>query len=177
MAEWLTLLYRLPTEPSSLRVAIWRRLKAAGAVYLKNSVAVLPRTPEAEQTMQQLRADILREGGTAVVLSSTPLGAEAEQEIVALFQQARDAEYAEVIERCRDFLEEVDKETRAGKFTFAELEDIESDLIKLRQWLGAIAARPHTTTERGDEAKKSLAECEEAFSRFAGHVYGAVGGE
>jgi DNA-binding transcriptional regulator PaaX len=44
---WLMLIYRVPSEPSRLRTAVWRRLKALGAVYVANSVAVLPESPEA----------------------------------------------------------------------------------------------------------------------------------
>lgn len=39
------------------------------------------------------------------------------------------------------FLEEVQKETRLGKFTFAELEEIDDDFAKLSSWLGKIEAR------------------------------------
>ena len=38
-ASWLVLAYRVPGETARLRVSVWRRLKAAGAVYLANSVA------------------------------------------------------------------------------------------------------------------------------------------
>jgi hypothetical protein len=39
--SWLVLVYRVPSEPTRLRAAVWRRLKALGAVYLANSVAIM----------------------------------------------------------------------------------------------------------------------------------------
>ena len=42
-ASWLVLAYRVPAEAARLRMSVWRRLKAAGAVYLVNSVAALLR--------------------------------------------------------------------------------------------------------------------------------------
>ena len=46
MAAWLVLLVSVPPHPSSLRVRVWRKLRALGAVALKKSVYILPFTPE-----------------------------------------------------------------------------------------------------------------------------------
>ena len=42
---WFVLVYKLPSEPSRYRASVWRKLKAAGAVYLQNGVAALPEDP------------------------------------------------------------------------------------------------------------------------------------
>jgi hypothetical protein len=42
--EFLQLIYRMPTKPTAGRVAVWRSLKKAGAVYLQDSACVLPDT-------------------------------------------------------------------------------------------------------------------------------------
>ena len=62
-------------------------------------------------------------------------------ELEKIFHEARDAEYAEVLGRCRDFHAELDKERDAGNLTFAELEENEEDLAKLEAWVGKIRAR------------------------------------
>ena len=67
-AAWLILAYRLPAEPGRLKSAVWRRLNAAGAVYLANSVATLPAAPSAERLFRRLRSDISRAGGSAQLL-------------------------------------------------------------------------------------------------------------
>jgi hypothetical protein len=73
--EWLLLVYRVPSEPTRLRAAVWRRLKSLGAVYLQNSAAVLPAGRGAERALRRLRREILDMEGTAVLLSCTDSGA------------------------------------------------------------------------------------------------------
>lgn len=69
-ASWLILAYRVPGEPARLRSMVWRRLKAAGAVYLANSVATLPASPAAERVFRRLRSEIAQLGGSAQLLHS-----------------------------------------------------------------------------------------------------------
>ena len=38
----MLLVYRLPREPSRHRVAVWRKLRDLGALYLQDGVAALP---------------------------------------------------------------------------------------------------------------------------------------
>jgi len=42
MEEWFSLIYKIPSEPTRYRASVWRKVKASGAVYLQNSVCVLP---------------------------------------------------------------------------------------------------------------------------------------
>jgi hypothetical protein len=56
--RWLMFMYQVPSEPSRLRTAVWRRLKALGAVYAAHSVAVLPESPQAERALRALRAEV-----------------------------------------------------------------------------------------------------------------------
>ncbi|WP_422802545.1 Chromate resistance protein ChrB [Sulfitobacter pontiacus] len=43
---WILLTYKVPPEPAARRVALWRKLKSMGAVYLQNGVCLLPETSE-----------------------------------------------------------------------------------------------------------------------------------
>ena len=65
------------------------------------------------------------------------------------------------------------KESRAGKYTFAELEESEQDLEKLARWLGKIQARDFFPDERGQEAAATLAGCQTAVEAFSQSVYAA----
>lgn len=165
------LVYRVPSEPSRLRATVWRRLKTAGAIYLANSVAVLPESTAAERVLRTLRAEVEQMGGTAQLLRAEALAGQAD--IVAGFNAARDAEYVEVLSRCEDFLTEIDKETKAGKFTYAELEENEEDLTKLRGWLDKIRARDSLGAAKAKEAAAAVLTCAEALDGFAEHVYAA----
>ncbi|WP_406692579.1 hypothetical protein REH65_12670 [Saccharopolyspora sp. ID03-671] len=165
------LVYRVPGEPSRLRATVWRRLKAAGAVYLANSVAVLPSSVEAERTLRKLRAEIEGMGGTGQLLRAEALA--GQDEVVAAFNAARDAEYDEVLSRCEDFQAELDKESAASKFTYAELEENEEDLAKLRRWMDKIRSRDTLGAPRGEQAVEAVERCAQALDAFAERVYAA----
>src|SRR3989304_1426638 len=68
MQTWLLLIVSVPPEPSSLRVRIWRKLQALGAVALKNSVYLLPFTPENYEQFQWLAQEVPKSGGGATLL-------------------------------------------------------------------------------------------------------------
>jgi hypothetical protein len=169
--RWLVLVYRIPSEPTRLRAAVWRRLKSAGAIYLQNSVAALPAGTAAERAMRKLRQEIVEMGGTAQLLAAGPLvGGE---DLVAAFNAARDDEYEEIVDRCRDFLAEIDKETAARHFTFGELEENDEDLAKLRRWFEKVAARDVLAARGRSAATEALARCATALDGFAAEVYQA----
>ena len=138
-AGWLLLVYRIPSDPTRLRATVWRRLKSLGAVYLQNSAAALPATDGAERALRRLRREILEMNGSAVLLSCSALA--GEQDMVALFQAARDDEYDEILDKCRDFHAGLEKEYDANHFTFGELEENEVELVKLKNWYAKVAAR------------------------------------
>src|SRR3984957_19656399 len=60
----------------------------------------------AERALRKLRAEILDMSGTAVLLSCAVLAGETE--VRAAFQAARDDEYEEIVDKCEDFLGQVD---------------------------------------------------------------------
>jgi hypothetical protein len=166
---WLVLIYRIPSEPTRLRAGVWRRLKGLGAIYLQNSVAALPAAPAAERALRSLRNEIGEMGGAAQLLRAEALAGEAD--IVAAFNRARDEEYEEILDRCRDFLEEIRRETEAQHFTYAELEENDEDLVKLRGWLTKVEARDALEATKRQDAEDALTRCEEALNGFAERVY------
>lgn len=169
--RWLLLAYRIPSEPSRLRATVWRRLKSHGAIYLQNSVAALPASAGSERALRALRAEIGELGGTASLLRAEPLAGGAD--IVAAYNAARDDEYEEIVDKCRDFLAEVAKETTAQHFSYAELEENDEDLTKLRRWLDKVADRDTLSAAGSGDARTALAHCVTALEGFAAHVYAA----
>ena len=168
---WLVLIYRVPSEPSRLRSAVWRRLKSLGAIYLQNSAAALPAGPSAERALRKLRSQILDMGGTAALLSSRVLA--GEPEVRAAFLAARNDEYEEIVDRCEDFLAQVKKEYVAEHFTYAELEENEVDLVKLRNWFARVRQRDVFGASGRPEAEKSLETCGQSLDDYAARVYAA----
>jgi hypothetical protein len=166
---WLLLVYRVPSEPSRLRSAVWRRLKSLGAIYLQNSAAALPASVGGERALRKLRSEILAMHGTAVLLSCTVLA--GVQDVLSAFQAARDDEYEEIVDRCTDFLAQVEKEHAARHYTFAELEENEVDLDKLQKWFARVRQRDAFGAPGRVAAEKALAACKDALEGYAAKVF------
>jgi len=91
--KWLLLLHQLPTRPSKGRVKTWRRLQQIGAVPHRNSVYVLPNSPQAHEDFEWMKTEIIGMGGQATVVAGNVLDADAEAEIVAAFRASRESDY------------------------------------------------------------------------------------
>jgi hypothetical protein len=172
---WLLLLGQLPSTPSRARVALWRRLRAVGATTMVNSAWLLPDTVQHAELFEQLRQDILRHHGTGFVLNIPSPSPEVRDAIVRRFRADRAREYDEFAERCLALLDEIGKETKAEKYTFAEMEEGEQDLDKLARWLAGIHARDFFPDERRQQAAVLMARCRSALNGFAQAVYIAEG--
>ena len=85
----------------SLRVAIWRKLRSLGALYLHQSVCVLPARPDVQREIRRLVDRVRTNGGTARVLQITFDDAGEEAQVISELQAARDDEYGEVLDRVK----------------------------------------------------------------------------
>ena len=168
---WLVLLAQLPSKPSSARVAMWRRMRAAGATPVVNGAWMLPHTTAHEDFFEQSREGVVGRGGTGFVLRVSGSSPESNESIVRLFQSDRSREYDEFAERCAAFLNEINRESAAEKFTFAEMEESEQDLKKLARWLPKIQARDFFPNGRRDQSVVLLAQCRHALRDFSRAVY------
>jgi hypothetical protein len=167
--HWFVLIYKLPPEPTRYRASVWRKLRAAGAVYLQNGVAVLPADSGSERVMRGVSQQIRDSEGVAHLVHGAMVGDDAT--LLEAFNAARDDEYREVLEGCRDFHAELQKERDAEKYTFAELEENEQDLAKLEAWIGKVHARDRFGAPLAQEAKRALEACREDLEAFVGSVY------
>lgn len=171
MREWLLFAYTLPAEPSRGRVAVWRRLKKIGAVNLLQSVWVLPAQPEHQSEFELLLGEVRELGGEALLFRAYGLSEAAEEKIIAAFTEARNLEYAEIADKCRDFFAELDRETERENFTFAEVEENEEELEKLRSWLAKVVRRDFFGTPKRQEVEALLDRCAERLKEFSDLVY------
>lgn len=173
--QWLLLLPQVPSSPSSLRVTVWRRMRAAGAVSLQNGVWVLPQRADQERAAGELQAEVNAAGGSVLVMVASLLPGEDDEAIIHQFRTERDQDYAEFRERCGDFLRELEKESAQQKFTYAELEENDEDLKKLTNWLSKIQGRDFFGGDQGQQAVADLAACQRALEAFAQSVYAREG--
>jgi hypothetical protein len=101
LQPWLLLLLSLPPRPSSLRVRAWRRLKALGAVALKSGAYLLPDSADRYEQFQWLAQEVEKDRGEATLLKVDRVENMKQPEVVRLFQEARDADYAVLTDRYR----------------------------------------------------------------------------
>jgi hypothetical protein len=92
-APWLLLIHQLPPQPAYLRVKIWRRLQAMGAVAVKGAVYALPLNDETQEDFRWLVREISDSGGEASLCEARFVDGLSDQQVRALFDAARDADY------------------------------------------------------------------------------------
>jgi hypothetical protein len=170
---WILLIYKVPPEPAKKRISLWRKLKAMGAVYLQNGVCLLPKTDEHLRSLKILENDIDAMRGESVLLETVALDRVQEEKVFARFKADRDEDYTEFLDKCADFEREIAKEVDAKHFTFAELEENDQDLKKLRNWLEKIQKLDFHNAPLRAEADQRLTHCEELLDAYAHQVFEA----
>jgi hypothetical protein len=170
---WLLLTYKVPPEPAKKRIALWRKIKGLGAVYLQNGICLLPKTDDHLRRLKIIENEIAEMEGESVLLETVGLDRIQEEKLIARFDADRNEAYQEFLERCAGFEGEIARESAAGKFTFAELEENDEDLKKLRSWLEKIRKLDFHGASLADEASKRLAQCEALLDAYAQQVFDA----
>ncbi len=149
---------------------MWRRIKSLGAIYLQSSAAALPASVPAERALRKLRSEILDMSGTAVLLSCEVLAGEGRRS----WPHSRPPVTTSTPRsstNAQDFIAGIDKEYAEKHFSYAELEENEVDLVKLRSWLQRVSERDVFGASGQQQVLSSLAECEEKLEAYAAHVY------
>lgn len=152
-------------KEASLRVFVWRQLRKLGAIYLHQSVCLLPDRPGIRARLRPVLSRLDSQGGQ-VRLLSIRVGADEHQGLVQEQQRDRDLEYAEVVERAPQLLAELALETARGRATYTEVEESEADLERFQKWLATIAARDYFQAPGGAAARSAVQDCREALATF-----------
>ena len=95
----MVLVYRVPREPSSPRIAIWRRIKSLGVGQLADGVVVLPYDARTLEALEWVAQSAVEAGGTALLLTAETFTAGEERSVIEPMTQARAAEYQALITR------------------------------------------------------------------------------
>ncbi len=135
--RWLLLLHQIPRKPDYLRVKIWRRLQRLGAVSIKNAVYALPRSEERNEDLQWVMREIVAGGGEATLVEASLVQGLRDDEVEALFNKARDADYEELVGQLRAAAKLFPKR---GKLKDEARRKIELEIERLRRRLEEIAA-------------------------------------
>jgi hypothetical protein len=133
--SWLLLIHQLPAKPAYLRVKIWRRLQGIGAIAVKNAVHVLPMNEETQEDFEWLLREIEEGGGEAFMCEARLIDGLSDQEIRTLFDQARDADYAQVVKDARVLAKSLRPNAKTSM-----LADVRAQVARLRKRLAEIVA-------------------------------------
>jgi DNA-binding transcriptional regulator PaaX len=96
--RWLILIYHLPRDPSRHRVAVWRKLKTLGALYLQDGAAVLPEDAVTREQLEWLQVRIREAGGEATLWEALPNTVAEDRALIEEFRASREAAYKRLIE-------------------------------------------------------------------------------
>jgi hypothetical protein len=172
--DWLLITVSTPPGgTSTLRVYAWRKLRSLGAHYLQQSVCLLPATPKTMRAAARLVTRVRAEGGQGEMLRIRLTDTKQEDAVIDAIQRERTDEYREVVERTRQFHEELRLERRRGRATYTELEESDADLARHQKWLAAIRGRDYFDAPGGQEAAAAVASCEEALAGFESEALSA----
>jgi hypothetical protein len=161
--DWLLLLHQLPPKPDYLRVKIWRRLQALGAIAVRNSAYALPSNERTREDFLWLQKEIEGLGGEASVCSAQFLGEAADAHIRALFNAARDSDYSSLSSELRDALLLSDGVTEAA-------DERRQRSRKLRKRFDQIAVLDFFRAE-------GRSTCEALMKQLEEHLRGSSGGQ
>lgn len=170
--RFLQLVYRMPSKPTAGRVAVWRSLKKAGAVYLQDSVCVVPDTGPMRAELEPVLARIDESEGSYHLLPLLELPEEEEAKLVQLFVDQTAKHYAEIVENCEvDFVKEIEFENFRENYTYEEAEEIRMEFEKICTWFARVQERDWFGAPNEAEAREWLQRCESLLDDFEAKVF------
>lgn len=95
-SAWLLCSYKLPREPSRLRLAVWRRLRRLGALMLHDGLWTLPAEARTREDFDWLAEEIEERGGRVMLWDSQSLDPAQDTTIAESFRAEANERYAEL---------------------------------------------------------------------------------
>lgn len=172
---WLLLIYTVPRTPSRKRAYVWRELKKVGAVYLRDGVGAVPNYGDTASALEQIAAKVREYEGQATIVEAASLDSETTTFLIAEATAARASEYEELVREADAFLAHVDREREHRELTYAELEELEADLEKIRRWFAQVRARDYfPVNDAREQVETLIGRCAEALDGFLDDVFQEV---
>ena len=134
--RWLLLFHQIPPNPAYVRVKIGRRLARIGAISLKNTVYVLPRSEGALEDLHWVLREVVSSAGEATLCEARFVEGLTDDEIERRFQEARDEDYQTLANEVREVMEKFADSERAD---FGD-ERLAADLVRLDRRLEEIGS-------------------------------------
>ena len=133
--RWLLLLHQIPPKPDYVRVKIWRRLQALGAIAVKNSAYLLPWGDQAREDLQWVQKEVEQSGGEASICEARFVDGLRDEEIEGLFNAERDNEYATLAHDIQTVIDGLPE----GQLDDDQLKAARTQLRRLKKRLDQIA--------------------------------------
>lgn len=145
--QWQLLIVSLPSNSTTLRVRIWRALKALGCAPLRDGAYLLPWSPALEEQLRGLADEVTREKGTAWLAG---VHARSEQE---------DVTYRSLFDRRAEYLE-WGRALASSEEALAAMkpQDIQRGLRKLRRDYEALLAIDYFPNDASAQAGAAWSE-------------------
>jgi hypothetical protein len=135
-ARWVLFMPSIPAKPASVRVKIWRRLQAVGAVGLRGSLYALPNREECVEVFEWVARELRELGGQASICEGRFLDESTDDDIERRFIDARNADYAEIATAAR----QLTKQLEVKRIAPERIARISDQHAKLVQRLGEVTA-------------------------------------
>jgi len=155
--RWLILIYHLPRAPSRHRVAVWRKLRDLGALYLQDGVAALPEDAVTREQLEWLQLRVREAGGEATLWEARPGTVAEEAELVGAFRSSREEAYRAIVAEA----ERVRRKAKMGAGALLE------QLDKLEREFRAERRRDYFRSPLRKEAEAAIRAARQAIRKGA----------
>src|SRR5437016_1847969 len=99
--DWVLLAYRVPREPSTPRIALWRALRRLGAAQVLDGLVALPADSRTREQLEWLADGVVEAGGEASVWVARPGSQAQERALATRMREAVIVEYEAVVRDAR----------------------------------------------------------------------------
>ena len=172
LTRFVLLVYRMPTKPTSARVAVWRQLKKVGAVYLQQSVCAFPDTARIRKELEPILEKIEASGGAFHLLPLRRLPDSEQAKLADEFRDQAAKHYQEIFENCEvNFQKEIEFEAFRENFAYEEAEEIRIEFEKIVNWFDRVSERDWFGAPNREEAQRWLSRCEKLLEEFEERVF------
>ncbi|GAA4053535.1 Chromate resistance protein ChrB [Nonomuraea soli] len=99
--QWVLLAYRIPRQPSTPRITIWRKLDRLGVARLGDGLVALPADARTREQLEWIAEEIGEAGGSSTLWLAAAASLSQEQDVAEEMRRARAVEYRAVVEQAR----------------------------------------------------------------------------
>ncbi len=154
VGDWVLLAFRLPREPSTPRIALWRKLKRLGAAKLLDGLVALPLDARNREQLEWLADDVTEARGEATIWIGRLASAVQERELAQRMREAVAVDYRALIAEAEALRSQPG--VKRGR-----------SLGRLRRELRRIRARDYFPPEEREVAQQAVDELAAALEEVA----------